>query len=114
MHSKRSLVVFATGLSLVLAGVILQAGSAKAQNRIRIALLPIVVHSAENPDYVRRGLADMLAARLERIPDLEVLRIDKTKAATTRLEKALRSATEATPRSRISAEVASASSRERE
>ncbi len=52
-------------------------------------MLPMVVHSAEAPDYLRRGLSDMIASRMERIPDLEVIRIDDTKAATSSLAKAL-------------------------
>lgn len=84
MPSKRSLAFFAAGLCLVIG-----ASHAAAQDRIRIALLPMVVHSAENPEYVRSGLSDMLAARLERIPDFEVVRVDDTVAATTLLDRAL-------------------------
>lgn len=62
---------------------------------IKIALLPMVVHSAESPEYVRAGLADMLTARLERVPDFDVIRIDEESAATTNLEKALRVARKA-------------------
>ncbi len=29
----------------------------------------MVVHSAENPDYLRSGLGDMLSSRLERVSD---------------------------------------------
>ena len=70
-------------------GLLLLGSQAEAQDRVRIVLLPMVVHSAESPYYVRRGLADMLTARLERIPDLEVIRVDESVAATTNLEKAL-------------------------
>jgi TolB-like protein len=90
MHSTRSVAVLAAGLSLVLLG-----GTARAEGRVPIALLPMVVHSAEVGDYVRGGLADMLSSRLERIPDFHVIRIDDEAAATTKLDKALRTAAEA-------------------
>ena len=90
MQSKRLLRVIAAGLGLLLVGSAVQ-----AQERVKIALLPMVVHSAENPDYVRSGLADMLSARLERIPDFEVLRIDERNAGTTNLERAVRRAQDA-------------------
>ena len=70
-------------------GLVLLGSQARAEDRVRIVLLPMVVHSAESPYYVRRGLADMLTARLDRIPDLEVVRVDESAAATTNLEKAL-------------------------
>jgi TolB-like protein len=85
MHSNpRAKLLFTLGLGLLLLG-----SPVRAEDRVRIALLPMVVHSAENPNYVRRGLMDMMASRLERIRDLEVIRIDETSAATTNLEKAL-------------------------
>jgi TolB-like protein len=77
--------LFTLGLGLVLLG-----GPAQAQDRVRIALLPMVVHSSDSPGYVRAGLADMISSRLERISDLEVIRIDETSAATTKLAKALK------------------------
>ncbi|MEE2673328.1 MAG: hypothetical protein VX466_06010 [Myxococcota bacterium] len=76
-------------LSTLVLCLVLFGSRAGAEDRVRILLLPIVVHSAESPYYVQHGLADMLTARLERIPDLEVLRIDDAAAATTNLEKAL-------------------------
>ena len=59
---------------------------------VRVVLLPMVVHSAEPPEYLREGLADMLSSRLERIEDFEVVRIDSRGAATTDPEKALEQA----------------------
>ncbi|MFP6655341.1 MAG: hypothetical protein VCB25_06915 [Myxococcota bacterium] len=44
-----------------------------AQADPKLLLLPIVVHSSEDPEYLRNGLADMLAARFSRIGSLEVL-----------------------------------------
>jgi hypothetical protein len=70
------------------------AAPASAGDPIRITLLPMVVHSAESPDYVRAGLADMLASRLERVPDFEVARVEDAEKATTNLKKALRIARE--------------------
>ncbi|HXK25442.1 MAG TPA: hypothetical protein VMS55_22425 [Myxococcota bacterium] len=56
----------------------------------RIAILPLVVHSAaSDPAYLSDGLADMLAARLEQIGGMRVMRDEDAKAATTRLEQAV-------------------------
>ena len=71
------------------------APAAPTTEHVRIVLLPMVVHSAENPDYLRSGLSDMLASRLERIPEIDVVRIDDPDKATTRLEKALEQAKKA-------------------
>ncbi|HEB89389.1 MAG TPA: hypothetical protein ENI85_07445 [Deltaproteobacteria bacterium] len=57
--------------------------------RPRLLLLPIVVHSAEDPEYLRNGLADMLSARFSRIGALEILRPGDPEAGTTDLEQAL-------------------------
>ena len=42
----------------------------------KLLMLPIVVHSAEDPEYLRAGLSDMLAARFERLGAIELLRGD--------------------------------------
>ncbi len=80
-------------IALRLAGACLAAwlvaGPAAAQDRVRIALLPMVVHSSEPPTYLRNGLSDMMSARLQRIEDFEVVVIDDPKKATTSLAKAL-------------------------
>lgn len=64
---------------LSLSLVVLASGGAgqAAAGPIRVALLPIVVHSAE-PDaaYVSSGLAAMLSARLERSGQIAVVRVD--------------------------------------
>jgi TolB-like protein len=75
--------------SLAAAATRVSAETAPAPDRTRIVLLPMVVHSAENPDYLRSGLSDMLASRLDRIREFEVIRIDQAEVATTNLEKAL-------------------------
>jgi hypothetical protein len=75
------------GLTLVL---LLGVGVAEARAAApRLLLLPIVVHSAEAPDYVRGGLADMLAARFERSGGVELIRVDDPALGTTKLDKAL-------------------------
>jgi TolB-like protein len=68
---------------------VLAASGAQAADEIRIVLLPTVVHSAESPDYLRAGLADMIASRLERVQEFDVLRVDDPAAATTNLDTAL-------------------------
>jgi hypothetical protein len=55
----------------------------------RLLLLPIVVHSAEDPEYVRDGLADMLTARFSRIGSLELVRESDPDQGTTDLARAL-------------------------
>ena len=75
-------------------GLALAANGAQAADEIRIALLPTVVHSSESPDYLRAGLADMIASRLERVQEFDVLRIDDPATATTNLESALATARE--------------------
>jgi hypothetical protein len=48
------------------AALLLSAASARAEApRVRVALLPVVVHSIEQTDYLQRGIADMLGTRLE-------------------------------------------------
>lgn len=56
----------------------------------KLLLLPIVVHSAEDPAYVRDGLADMLTARFSRIGALELIRPDDPDGGTTDLKTALK------------------------
>lgn len=75
----------------VLGFAILLGSAAKAETdeeRTRIAILPVVVHSADSRGYLRAGLADMLTSRLEQIDTLEVIRIDDVDQATTRASQA--------------------------
>ena len=58
----------------------------------KLLLLPFVVHSAEDPEYVRGGLADMLSARFARIDAVELLREDDPDKGTSKLEEALSTA----------------------
>ena len=64
-------------------------GPVQAEDRVRIAILPVMVHSADSREYVREGIADMLSARLEQVKELEVIRVDDPKHATNRAQKAL-------------------------
>ena len=83
------------GLLLVL-GLLVAAPMAGAQGeRPKLLLLPIQVHSAEDPEYLRSGLADMLSARFARIGALELLRVDDPDKGTSSLERALRLGREA-------------------
>ena len=54
--------------------VAVAAFAAPASAGPRLLLLPIVVHSSEDPDYLRAGLSDMLASRFERIGALDLVR----------------------------------------
>jgi TolB-like protein len=56
--------------------------SAAAQPRIRIVVLPVVVHALEQQEYLQNGIADMLATRLEQNPKLAVIRVANTSQAT--------------------------------
>jgi len=55
----------------------------------KLLLLPIVVHSAEAPEYVRGGLADMLRARFARIGGVELLVEEDVDKGTSNLDDAL-------------------------
>lgn len=62
-------------LALALAAFAHRPGPAFAAESVRLAVLPVVVHSLESPDYLQAGLADMLASRLARHPGIEVVRL---------------------------------------
>ena len=59
-----------------------------AEDRVRIALLPVVVHSMEGREYLQQGLADMLVARLARSERLAVVPVEGADLATTDAESA--------------------------
>jgi TolB-like protein len=70
-------------------------GAAAQQESLQpIALVPVVVHSAEDPDYLRAGLEDMMVSRLEQAGLFRVIRISDPSKATTNLEQALDTARE--------------------
>ena len=66
---KRSTTLLLT--VLVWTGAATPAAAQEAE-RLQIALIPVVVHTAEDPDYLRAGIEDMLVARLEQVGALEV------------------------------------------
>jgi hypothetical protein len=74
-------------LALIVAPALLALPAAAAGPKL--LMLPIVVHSAEDPDYLRSGLSDMLASRFERIGALELLRIAPDAQGTTDPDRAL-------------------------
>jgi hypothetical protein len=56
----------------------------------RIAILPVLVHSGSpNSAYLADGVSDMLAARLEQLGGMSVVREEGAPKATTRLPQAL-------------------------
>lgn len=63
--------------------------SASAEGKPKLLLLPVVVHSSESPDYLRAGLADMLASRFIQAGNFEVTLLDDPRKATTRIPTAL-------------------------
>jgi len=83
---KRSTTLLLT--VLVWAGAATPAGAQEAE-RLQIALIPVVVHTAEDPDYLRAGIEDMLVARLEQVGALEVVRVTDPSKATTRVAAAV-------------------------
>jgi hypothetical protein len=58
------------------------AASAAAEERRTVAILPVVVHALEQQDYLREGLADMLASRLGQQPGIAVIRVHDPGKAT--------------------------------
>lgn len=64
------------------------AAAAHAEDRVRVALLPMVVRSMEGRDYLQQGLTDMLVARLARDERIAVVPVEDGKTATTELAKA--------------------------
>jgi len=77
-------------LSVGVVACLLLCGNAwAAEGKPSIALLPSVVHSSENPEYLRKGLSDMLFSRFTQADDFEVIRVEDSRKATTRLVKAL-------------------------
>jgi TolB-like protein len=53
----------------------LVAASAGAQAPVRVAVLPVVVHSLEQQEYLQSGIASMLATRLDQNARLHVVRV---------------------------------------
>jgi len=79
-------IVWMAGLGLLVSGA-----SARAEGA-RVALLPVVVHASDQQDYLRKGLGDMLAARLNQQRGISIVRLDDPAQATTDLGKAVAAA----------------------
>jgi TolB-like protein len=75
-------------LAAVAAALFVAEPALAGATRARILVLPVVVHSIENQDYLRSGIADMLSTRLEQIAGLEVVRGSDPAQATTDVEAA--------------------------
>jgi TolB-like protein len=77
--------------SLGLAGLVLLATPpGAAAGSLRVALLPIVVHSAEaDTGYLSQGLGDMLASRIESTPGVSVVRPGEDATGTTDRDAAI-------------------------
>jgi TolB-like protein len=80
-------------LALAAAGAVLLLGAQEslAETRAKLAILPILVHTLEQKDYLQDGLADMLASRLGRVPRVAVIRVQGEGDATTDVEAAKKS-----------------------
>ncbi|MCH2185336.1 hypothetical protein MK280_05640 [Myxococcota bacterium] len=77
-------------LSVVLSAALSGAQEEEAvQRKPKLLLLPIVVHSSENPAYLREGLSDMLVTRFIQEDNFEVIWADDASLATTHLERAV-------------------------
>lgn len=56
--------------------VALVAATVLAKDKFTVTVLPFSVHSADNIDYVRQGISDMLTSRISRSEKIEVTRKD--------------------------------------
>ncbi len=56
---------------------------AGADDRVRVALLPLVVHSGEGREYLQEGMTDMLVSRLGRERRIAVIPVEDAATATT-------------------------------
>lgn len=73
---------------LVIAGIVSLAAPVWAEEPIKVGILPVIVHATEGHDYLRDGLADMLAARIGSAEGLAVVRADDPALATTDVARA--------------------------
>lgn len=86
-NARRPRPIALTGALLI--AFCLTAGAAFAQDKPTLALLPVVVHSSENPEYLQRGLADMLKSRFDREGVFAVVQLEGNKYATTKMKEAV-------------------------
>jgi TolB-like protein len=75
--------MFRTLAGTVAAALPLLAVAAAAAPTVRVAVLPVVVHSLEQREYLQNGIADMLSTRLERNDALAIVRVRDAAQATT-------------------------------
>lgn len=77
-------------LALAVAGVLTLTGPwpAAAADSVKVMLLPVVVHSLDQAEYLQTGVGDMLMSRLSQAGGLNVIRVTDSKSATTDLEAA--------------------------
>lgn len=77
-------------LAFAVAGALLLTGPLPAASAepVKLALLPVVVHSQDRAEYLQAGVGDMLMSRLSQTAGLSVVRVTDLKAATTDLEAA--------------------------
>jgi len=61
---------------------------ARADERVRVALLPVVVYSGEGREYLQKGMTDMLVSRLGRDPRIAVIPVEDASTATVDAEAA--------------------------
>jgi len=86
----------AVPISLLAAAWLLAAGGAAAAAPVRVALLPVTVHSSDaGSGYLSAGLASMLSSRLEQYDDVSVIRLGGEQGAPSGREAAVAAAREA-------------------
>lgn len=87
------------GLALIAAGVVGSVGIAgpawsQAAEKPVLLLLPVRVHSSENPTYLREGLTDMLQARFRQGGVFQLKQVTDPGRSTTNLAEAVAAARE--------------------
>ena len=80
--------MFRTVLRALAVALPLMPLAAFAGSEVRVAVLPVVVHSLDEREYLRDGISDMLMTRLSRSPAVKVIRIEDEEQATIDLEEA--------------------------
>lgn len=74
--------MFRSFARIVAAVLPLAAAAAGAEAPVRVVVLPVVVHSLEQQEYLQSGIASMLATRLEQNARLDVVRVADPAQAT--------------------------------
>ena len=64
---------FAFRLMIALSFLLLVSGLLWAKDKTKVAVLPFTVHSAENIDYVKQGIWDMLSSRISASDKIDVI-----------------------------------------